>query len=1272
MAGQTSRTVTLTLDAQTTGTDGVKALANELHKLGREGGDAAPEFERLSKELDSLAKQQDVASAFKEVSAAVSVAKTELDGARSAAQAQSAELDRLRQNLATAKQAEADYAASVRDAAANLQSAKQGLLDARAAVASYTASIGGAKSANREQAAELKVLNQAVRDNKAAQAEARAALAALTPEYDRLKAATADSATEVRKQNSEMSKASSAVDAAKKSYDELETTLSQLSQHMAALGVDTKDVTGAQDKLTQSMAKLIAEADQLKVKMAAPGDVAMTAGQRIERAFGVVGVQSVNAIKAEILKVNSALMTLAQSTSLSEADFNRAFTSGKKKIAELEAQLKQAESTSKGFGSELAGAFKQFGPATLVFNGITAAINALTNAASRIPQVTAEFQTMHRTLTILTGSTKAAAQEFEYIKGVANRVGSDIKGVGDAYIRLTAATKDTALAGAETRRIFEAVSGSMGVLGASSAETENAMMAVTQMVSKGVVSMEEMRQQLGERLPGAFQVTAKQLGITTSELNDLISSGKLTAEQVLPALARGLEEVYKSGQQNDTLIGKWRQFTNALKESANAIGESGLLDSLLAVGRVATSVVAHLVEGFTFVGTVIGKVTAGIAAGDLKGALIELGKDAEDMNKRIAKIEGTGTNVQQSLGDMAKEAKAAGKEFVVMADGTKYAVSAIEGASDGMVAFLVESTKAEKQAEALATVQRKLAEYTRSSGEASITAANALGDEIDKRNVATKVAEDNRAALEKLLQAEKAVLSVLEQRAAKRVEDIAAKGAASAADQKMLEDLDKELTERKAVVDGLTQQVEANRVLAESLKLQSETIQDNSNRVNDLRTLYDGYAQDILDVKTAVEAGILPQQQLTAVEEDARKTKRLLMDALDDQIKKSEAVKDAKIAELNVEQAGIRLAIEVQKSAQNVARAKGDEAGAARASNEIKRLEIQMSQLVAQAKEAEATASKLVAEAKIVELQTNGPMTAAKEAEIRALEASVRVKEIEAQIARETAKGLDELKWATLASADAAQGSSGSFNGMAGSLDHVAGSANNARQALENLNKTPRPTGPGGTASPVYGDTRGTQPGVGSSGSVVDDQSYDHNTFFSGTDGSKYSQAGRSVGGMDILYRSGATIEEARIAAKYFDELFRRKTTAGSNGVHSTEDNNRLIAESSRAAAEEAIQIARQELATGQGADLGPSIDDRIQRNLAQLSARGGNFNDIKNVIEAAGREGVEASQAAITKQMTVNINIGGKSQAVNVASRKDADQLTSIFKLLETDFLRG
>ena len=49
------------------------------------------------------------------------------------------------------------------------------------------------------------------------------------------------------------------------------------------------------------------------------------------------------------------------------------------------------------------------------------------------------------------------------------------------------------------------------------------------MISKGKVQAEELRGQLGERLPSAFQLAAKAMGMTTAQLDKFMADGKLTA-----------------------------------------------------------------------------------------------------------------------------------------------------------------------------------------------------------------------------------------------------------------------------------------------------------------------------------------------------------------------------------------------------------------------------------------------------------------------------------------------------------------------------------------------------------------------------------------------------------------------------------------------------------------------------------------------------------------------------------------------------------------------
>ena len=1248
MAAQTNRTVTMTLDAQTTGTDGIVNLAKELQKLGKQGGDAAPEFERLATELQGIADQQDTVNTMKALTDEVQKSVGVMNSAKEAVVKEDAALDALNTTLRAAKASEEAHAASVRAAVATRQQANQQYLEARAKISEYVASIGGAKRANDEQKVTLRELNQSLRESKAAFDNSKAAVAALTPEYDKLKSASAGIAAEVKQQEGALRAVAKVADSATENYHDLTTALADTSQQADRLGINTTDLVGEQNRLKQSTLQLTQEADKLKVSLSATGAAARTSAQQLEQAFNVVGVRSTGSIKSEILKLNQALGVLARSTSVTGAEFDSAFAKGKARIAELETELKRAEGTTKSFAGGFTDAFKQFGPATLVFNGVTAAIGAFTRTAAEIPKVTAQFQSMNRTLMILTGSTAEAAKEFEYIKTVANRVGTGVIDLGKGYAKLVAATKETNLAGAQTKRVFEAVAGAMGVLGASSDETAGALQAITQMVSKGVVSMEEMRQQLSERLPGAFQATAKEMGLTVSELTDLISSGKLAADDMLPALARGLENMYKSGAPNTTLIGQWNQFTNAIKNSLNAIGDTGAVEQLLKWGRVVSAVVIAAGEHFVGLGKAIGIAAASIADWSLDKGWADIKAHFSDINQRMMQTAGLAKGAGDSLGEMAAAARAAGKDYVVLASGQKLSVAAIDASNKGFVAFTVATGQAQKSAEGFATSARKTAEFTRAAGEASITAANALGTETDKRTTATQVAEKNTAALGALVVAEQKILTLMDEEALKRAEAIRDGLTTSDAHKKQLADLGEEITKRKATVDGLTQQAEAQRVLAEALKIEAETIKDNSGRLEELRAVNLEFANALEIVRAAVEAGSITQQQANAVEEEARKVKALYSDAIKDQVEKINALKDQKVAQLNLDASGLNLAIALQKSIQQTARLRGDEYGVMVAGNNIKRLEIQLLEITAKVKAAEAQSIIESTKARREELLLAGNLTAAKDAELRASELGAQAKIKESEIITETVKQMKELADVTELGGVSAGNAVGGYDSLANSVGNVGTAAEKAAAAVAGLNAAER----------AADDARTGRTSKMDSSSILDDPAV----------------RGR-VAPVDVeaqLYKRGASVEEAKAAAKYYGELYARESATRltgnlGNGANAARTTNQ-VANSSM---DKALELARQELASGQAIDLGVSVNDLVKKNLAtmggSLTPEGG-YQSLKSAYNRAGNEAKKQGTANLA---TVNINLNGNRTQIT-ATQDDAKALTNLFKILESDASRA
>lgn len=158
--------------------------------------------------------------------------------------------------------------------------------------------------------------------------------------------------------------------------------------------------------------------------------------------------------------------------------------------------------------------------------------------------ISVELNSMTKTFFAITGSMSGAAMEMQYVRNMSQELGLDFMALTKSYKGFSAATKFANMDLATSKEIFESVAQASTVLGLSGQKTELVLMALEQMVSKGVVSMEELRRQLGDSLPGAFELGAKAMGMTLQEFNKFVASGQLMTDEFLPKFARTLKETY--------------------------------------------------------------------------------------------------------------------------------------------------------------------------------------------------------------------------------------------------------------------------------------------------------------------------------------------------------------------------------------------------------------------------------------------------------------------------------------------------------------------------------------------------------------------------------------------------------------------------------------------------------------------------------------------------------------------------------------------------------
>jgi tape measure domain-containing protein len=170
---------------------------------------------------------------------------------------------------------------------------------------------------------------------------------------------------------------------------------------------------------------------------------------------------------------------------------------------------------------------------------------------------------LQRKLNFLGDSKEGGKAELNYARNVSNKMNVPIIEGINGYAQLAIAAKGTKLEGDGVRELYEGISASLSSLGISGQDASLVLMAYTQILSKGKLSMEELRQQLGEKFPPAMGLFAKAMGVSVGEMNTLVSKGAVLSEDILPKVAKVLNKDYGKSASNVN------NFTSALTRLGN-------------------------------------------------------------------------------------------------------------------------------------------------------------------------------------------------------------------------------------------------------------------------------------------------------------------------------------------------------------------------------------------------------------------------------------------------------------------------------------------------------------------------------------------------------------------------------------------------------------------------------------------------------------------------------------------------------------------------------
>jgi tape measure domain-containing protein len=228
--------------------------------------------------------------------------------------------------------------------------------------------------------------------------------------------------------------------------------------------------------------------------------------------------------------------------------------------------------------------------------GISASIGAIVSQLKELASAALaagiKMDALKTSFTAVQG--QAAGQlNLSQLFALAQKLGVEFGTLATSFRSFSAATAGTAIEGAKAAKIFEQVVTGARAMGASSEQTGRALLALQQIVSTGTVTMENLRGQFAEAIPGGMQIAARAMGTTTEGLNKLVEKGQDSIDFAV-RLGNQFQTEFggKAAEATNTAASAFARLRNELEQLGAALAASGLLQGLRDVANSAAEMLA--------------------------------------------------------------------------------------------------------------------------------------------------------------------------------------------------------------------------------------------------------------------------------------------------------------------------------------------------------------------------------------------------------------------------------------------------------------------------------------------------------------------------------------------------------------------------------------------------------------------------------------------------------------------------------------------------------
>lgn len=415
------------------------------------------------------------------------------------------------------------------------------------------------------------------------------------------------------------------------------------------LADDRKEIVRRQVEAVAALEKRRSQLVKLEVEAIASHERRLAAERQ-----GIAGQQA-NAERALIERRKVLLKAQADAESARykiERDQVRAIEEDKKRLERQQERLAKGTERHTGLVSKLAAAYATLRVGQFIKESIQLAVTMERSANA---------------LQIATKTAEATREEFERIAEVSETLGFNFVQTTQAYSKFAAAAAQAGIPMENIRATFDGVLIAARGANIQQEEMRLILLALSQVASKGTLYMEELRQQLAEKLPGSMKILSDSFGMTIQEFSLAVERGQISAEEFFSRIGPALSEAFGDAAQRNaaSMAAQMERFNNIVNRVKLSLAggfasqlSSGITEvtkrskDLEESARALGQGIGGIVQGLVWLASQIPKVRAAAAA-----AVVTLMQPLVMFLDALSKIPLMGQKAKEQLADAARAVK---------------------------------------------------------------------------------------------------------------------------------------------------------------------------------------------------------------------------------------------------------------------------------------------------------------------------------------------------------------------------------------------------------------------------------------------------------------------------------------------------------------------------------------------------------------------------------------------------------------------------------------